>query len=699
MRRGTQSAVLVPLRLPRFLPVLLAAGLALAPAVPAAPPAAPARLAPELRDRWQAALAAYRASDWRTAARELGALAAAPSPIAEYALYLQADSLGRGGDPAAARAPAQLALDRVPDGPLAAPALLLAAQQASRAGDEGAAAGFYRRFLDRAPEHPEAVRARLAMGQSLIATGQPAEAARALRAVWMQAAAAPEGESAAQLLRQLGSAAPPPTMRERLERAERLLGGPPAAASAEAEALIADAPPVDLVHRALRVVSEAARRAGKFDEAVRTVDRALILGPAERRPAWLIERARLLQPRQPAQAIATLDRVAREYPQSPEVPSALALKAQIQESGAQPGEAEPTYLRIVADFADDEEAPRALWRLGWLSWFRGAHREAAERWSRVASPRAGQALREGSVYWVGRAHEARGDTEAADRAWAPLLSRVPRSYYGLLTAARVRGRAAPASATSAVAPLPAEPAELLRADVRFAKAEALRAVGLPDFADGELDEIARRAGTDLPRLYAVSAAFASDARYHLALRILRREFVPFVRGGDPGLPRAFWELFYPLGWRSEIIAAASRTAVDPFLAAAVVREESSYDPRAQSRRGARGLMQLMLETARPLARSRGIDFAAGEVLWEPGPNVEMGTAYLAQQLRDFPDPRLAIAAYNAGPRRVREWWAARRSDDLEVFVEQMPYDETRFYVKRVMLSWQEYRRLYGGGAS
>jgi soluble lytic murein transglycosylase len=126
----------------------------------------------------------------------------------------------------------------------------------------------------------------------------------------------------------------------------------------------------------------------------------------------------------------------------------------------------------------------------------------------------------------------------------------------------------------------------------------------------------------------------------------------------------------------------------------VVREESAFDPRARSRAGARGLMQLMPDTAQPMARARGWDLADGDLLDLPGPNLALGTAYLAGLVREFTDPRLAVAAYNAGPRRVRQWWGSRRSGDLEVWVEEIPFTETRGFVKRVMHSWQEYRRLY-----
>jgi len=80
---------------------------------------------------------------------------------------------------------------------------------------------------------------------------------------------------------------------------------------------------------------------------------------------------------------------------------------------------------------------------------------------------------------------------------------------------------------------------------------------------------------------------------------------------------------------------------------------------------------------------------------DPAFNIELGTRFLAGLMREFNDPRLAVAAYNAGPNRVRQWLNARRNDDMEAFVEQIPFDETRLYVKKVVLSWDEYRRIYG----
>ena len=87
---------------------------------------------------------------------------------------------------------------------------------------------------------------------------------------------------------------------------------------------------------------------------------------------------------------------------------------------------------------------------------------------------------------------------------------------------------------------------------RLRDIEALRAVGLPAFADEEMDELTRRSLGEPKRLYALSSVYAQESRHHLALRILRRHFQAYARSGLASLPRAFWEMYYPLGWRAEL---------------------------------------------------------------------------------------------------------------------------------------------------
>ncbi len=670
-------------------------------ATPAGSAAGP-RLTPELRDRFVEAMATLRSGDAGAAAREFGDPVWALTPLAEYALLFQAEGLLRGGDGASARAAAARAVDGVPDGSPTRSMLLRAAAVLSSAGDDTGAAGLYRRFIDRYPDSPEAPRARYALARSLLAAGQVADASRAFMELWREAPASPQADDAARQLRVLegrGLGRSLPTPRERIERAERLLAaGLGETARGEAEAVPDGGLPADLTARKLKIVASAARRAGRYDAALAAVNRALVDLPPERRAPWLLELARLQQRRSREMGMAALDRLVREFPKSPEAAEGLAQKGRILESAGRYADAEAVYMKLVADHPDQEDAANALWRLGWLAWFRRGYADASASWGRSTGVRGGQALREAATYWMARADEQRGEAEAASRQFAQLRADVPRSYYGILAAGRDAGGVVPRASTAALT-LPADPLEPLSSDPRFARFEALRAVGLRDVADEEMDELTRRSLGEPRRLYAISAAYSRESRYHLALRLLRRHFVPWARSGLPTLSRVFWEMFYPLGWRAELTEAAGRAAVDPLLVAAVVREESSFHPQARSPVGARGLMQLMPETARPMARARGLSFNNGDLLDDPAANLDMGAAFLAGLLREFGDARLAVAAYNAGPTRVREWWGARRSDDLEVFVEQIPFNETRAFVKRVMLSWDEYRRLYGAAAS
>ena len=660
----------------------------------ASAPIAP--LSDEARDQFRQALGALRSGDVDTAVSELGNPRWAATPLAEYASLFHAEGQIRVGALTQARAAVLHAADAMAEGRLAPSALFEAAVLVSNAGDDPSTVTLLRRFLERPGPLPEVPRARFLLGQALLAQGLTEDAIRTFRDLWLLSPASPEADAADQQLRVLadrGLTGAPVTGRERVERAERLVAaGLGDRAKREAETLLTEAPSADVASRALKVTLEAARRAGQQDAVLSTINRALTVLPAGRRPPWLMELARLQQRRERDRALATLDRLVREHPKSAEVADALLLKGQLLENGGKLPEARAVYESLAAQHPDEDEGGRALWRLGWLAWLRGAYDDAVASWGRVFTTRGGRAYREEATYWLARADQLRGQREAAARRFAEIHDEAPRSYYGLLAAPR-RDEAGPPRFPPPLR-LPADPSELLLADRGYVRVEALRAVGLDAFADEEMADMARRALGDPPILYAIAAAYARESRYHLALRILRRSFVPVARSGSDAVPRAFWDMFYPLGWRSQLTAAADRAAVDPFLVAAVVREESSFYPRARSRVGARGLMQLMPDTARPMARERGLAFNDGELLDDPGASLELGAAFLATLLRDFGDARLAVAAYNAGPTRVREWWAARRSDDLDVFVEQIPFNETRAFVKRVMVARDEYRRLY-----
>jgi soluble lytic murein transglycosylase len=659
--------------------------------------AAAVPLALDSRERFAAGLAAHQAEDWGAAARQFGDPAWAGTPLEDYARLFQADSLLKQGDAVAARGLAAQAAIRDPDSTLTPSALVWAAAVLREAGEPVGAVTVLQRVLTRLGDLPDAARVRYALGEALVAAGDQKEAARVFGALWLQHPVS-LGDAADRELKALadGGVTPPaPTAAERAVRAERLLnGGLLERARLEAEALVAEKPPADARERALRVLMHASRRLGRDEAALAAAHDGLAAAAPERRAAWLLDLARLRQRRDRETALGTLDRLVRDYPKNRLAADALEMKAELLEALKRSAEAEKTYAKLATEYPDGDEAAGALWRLGWLAWFRGQHAEAVTRWSRLQ--RGGSALREAATFWLGRAWEERGDREQAARFFGQLVKDAPRTYYGLLAARRAP--AGPTAAGPGPFAFPAAPLEALDGDEGYARALALRSVGLDKFADEELDEMTRRSVGEPRRLYALSAAYAAEERHHMALRILRRSFQGAARAGGAS-PREFWEMFYPLGWRTALTAAAGRASLDPYLVAAVVREESSYHPQARSRVGARGLMQLMPDTGRAVARARQIPFPDPEVLDQPEVNLELGSTFFGGLLREFGDARLAAAAYNAGPTRVREWRASRRIDDLEVWVEQIPFNETRAFVKRVWLSWHEYQRIYGEKSS
>ena len=131
------------------------------------------------------------------------------------------------------------------------------------------------------------------------------------------------------------------------------------------------------------------------------------------------------------------------------------------------------------------------------------------------------------------------------------------------------------------------------------------------------------------------------------------------------------------------------------LAAAVIRQESAFDPEARSTADARGLMQVMPAVGTQLARRAGLPEWDPVLLYQPDVNLDFGIDHLAQDLAKLEWPERALAAYNAGTERVARWRAIRGvDDDPEVFVERIPFAETRDYVRRVTRNAAVYRSLY-----
>lgn len=153
-------------------------------------------------------------------------------------------------------------------------------------------------------------------------------------------------------------------------------------------------------------------------------------------------------------------------------------------------------------------------------------------------------------------------------------------------------------------------------------------------------------------------------------------------------------MYYPLKYRTILFQRAQEYGLDPFLVAAVIRAESGFKPRATSDQGARGLMQIMPETGEWIAAQMKVPYS-DELLYDPDYNIRLGCWYLEELHREFGgDTVLALAAYNGGRNNVRKWLDERRWTGEHQTLEQIPFQETRLYVAKVLQNFDRYKRIY-----
>jgi tetratricopeptide (TPR) repeat protein len=522
----------------------------------------------------------------------------------------------------------------------------------------------WRRFLARHGDHSGVTRARLGLAQALLAEGRTQEADKAFTEVWLRSPASPEAEDAARQLKTMGEtglAGPPPTTREKLERAERLLAaGRGETAQLEAEALLADGLPTDQRSRALKIVFEVARRSGRSEDAKAAITRALTSLPPEARRPWLLDLARLQKPKNRDEAMATLDKLAREYPKTPEAADALLTKGRILErrrSSRRPR----TYRKVAAELSGEPDGTAALWRMGWFDWFPWRVCRCRVDVVRILTVRGGPAHRETVSYWLARADEMRGETALAAKAFAQIRT----TRRGPTTACWPRSGAG----DQPPRPQRLRPCHSIRSS--FSSGRQLRTSR--SAADRRPHALRRRGdggddggAGDSKLQYALAAACVEDARYHLALRILRRLSSRWHETATPRRPRVLGNV-YPMGLAHEADRCRRPRRNRSPAGGAVVRARSPRTIPARSESGPRAdAAHARYGTVMAQARRLPVD-GSGGFLGDPSTNLELGSAisagpFASSAMRASPWPPTTRA------RPAREWWGARRSPDLDAWV-------------------------------
>jgi len=340
-----------------------------------------------------------------------------------------------------------------------------------------------------------------------------------------------------------------------------------------------------------------------------------------------------------------------------------------------------------------ERVRMALWREGWAQYRSGAYADAgrtlAQLVTRLDDPLAQLRPR----YWSARAAALSDRTEFGQLELERIAREYPLTYYGWRAQERLSVIGVGLVGSKRSLPEGTRRVE----DEAIERATLLIAADLEDLARAELRFAAMRARGLVDRTR-VGILLARVGDYHRANRLVVNAYEDsLARGLQPGR-EALWWLSWPPAYRDLIEEVIPREAtIDPELVWAIMREESHYRADASSSVGALGLLQLMPDTAAQLAIEQGLESFDTEDLFDPKTNIQLGSAYLAQLGSRFHGRMsAAIGSYNAGPSKVSAWLrgAGGRLED-DVWVEDIPYDQTRAYVKRVLRSLHAYKVFYG----
>jgi soluble lytic murein transglycosylase len=178
---------------------------------------------------------------------------------------------------------------------------------------------------------------------------------------------------------------------------------------------------------------------------------------------------------------------------------------------------------------------------------------------------------------------------------------------------------------------------------------------------------------------------------------MKRSKIPFTALDVDDVPKAYWEILFPRPYWVTLKADAEANGLDPFLVAALIRQESEFNAGAVSRANAVGLMQLLPSTGRGLARKDGVKHFNANELLDPTINLKLGTTDLRQAINHYSGQvEYALASYNAGDSPVHQWISTGDYKDVPEWVESIPYSETRDYVQSILRNREMYRAIYGG---
>ncbi|HUI46167.1 MAG TPA: tetratricopeptide repeat protein [Nitrospirota bacterium] len=594
----------------------------------------------------------------------------------------------------------------------------------------------FTKFLEAYPHSELAPDAGLGLGRALTAEVQLEQAACAYRNVWIKTPGTDadlEAEKTLAEMRTLGVEIPDYTADDLYERGKTLarMGQNEKAVEAFMKILSKDAAPSyrsDVLLRAGVALFNMNRRA---DSAVILEQMVHDYPEDPRVPEALYWMGRCYSKLGDGErGIRAFQKLLERFPQSDWADDALFFTANIYREAGDMKNALLFYERLSREYPDSRFADSAIWWRAWSFYTSSDYRRSEQTLQELVNRYPRSFLANQSRYWQGRAAEKMGNRSRAAAYYEEVLRKGPYTYYGYRAAERKArleaaitdlktastnsididdvcggtfSRDEPMNSFDIDAGPPewtAETRQVLSGEPSYQKSLELMSLDMKKEAAQELwaleGSVPRKQGMSI----ALSRAFFDLGDYYHSLQLVLRNYERYLERPREGIPDDLWLLAYPQGYWESILSYAQKYGQDPYYIAAIVREESQFFSGALSPAGARGLMQVMPTTGEWVARRIKLDRFDQNKLFDADTGINVGTWYIGYLMKQFKgDPLLVAAAYNAGPDAVTAWLAKFGfNSDRDAFVEEIPYAETRGYVKKVLRNYGEYRRIYGKSA-
>jgi soluble lytic murein transglycosylase len=694
-------------------------------AAPQQPPADPAQLQPTIHaavpenvdDFWFAprpaspgatrhsalgdAAVAYAAGNYTGALSSARQAVAAGGPLESYAqLYIGLSELHLAHASDADKA-LDAVLARKPEGHQYGAARMGKAEAAELRGDHAGAADLYEKLAARKTIAPEEVLTRLA--RASLAAGDRKRAADAFQRVYYESPLSDAAASAREALGSLQDFLVPNTQRE-LGRALILFG---AKRYSEAHSAFQDLQRLvtgdDREVVDLRI-AESDYFLKRYAEARDGVQPHLEQASrkAEARFFYL-SALRALGSQD--EAVALTRALVADFPDSTWAGEALNNLGTHYIVTNQDDLAAQTFKQLYEEFPDGPHAERSAWKYGWWAYTTGKYAETARVFEKAAAAFPHSDYRPPDLYWAARARETMGEREAAQARMRLVYGDYLNSYYGRLARRRLPETRTETAAASPPAALPQpvslRPAPLAPVPDPPPTAPLIRQLLAAGLYDDGLNELryAQKAWGTTPAIEATIAwVYHEKGDLRRAITLMRRAYPQFLAAGGEGLPAEILQVIFPLTYWEAIRKNSTLYGLDPYIVAALIAQESTFDATAHSGANAWGLMQILPSTGRRLAASLGIRRFATSTLTNGETNVRLGTLYFKRLIQQFGGTYYALASYNAGENRVIRWKAERPGMEEDEFIDDIPFPETQNYVKRILGTAEDYRHLYGEGA-